>query len=249
MIRTRRLAFALATALSLAACGSTPPQITVHTEKAAPDLRRMEVSGTATMQVSPDCADLTMTLSHRAMRPGAAVGEVRARQEALVAALRKLGVEDGDLALSTLGVQPAYEWIDKRNVLRGYDARITLTVTTRSFDRLGALLEAGADAGATEMSSQFRRSDLAALKKKVREQALLAARDKAQQSATTLGFSLGRVVGVGEQSTSYLYSNAYFPRVANVETAESSSSSATIGGELQPLTLDVTVTYELPASG
>jgi uncharacterized protein YggE len=242
---------ALAAALvasSLAGCRAEAPHITVHTEKGASPAQ-MVVTGTATLQVSPDCADLTMTLSARAPRPGAAVEQVRGRQDALIAALRKLGVEDGDLKLSTLSVLPEQEWIEQRPVFKGYSARITIIATTHKFDQLGALMEAGAAAGVTEMASQFRRSDLDKLKKQVREQALVAARDKARQNASVLGIELGRVTGVAEQSNSYLYANAYFPRVANsVETA-GAPSGPSIGGELQPLTLDVTVTYDLPEHG
>jgi len=245
----RNVAFALSTitaAGSLAACRNEPPQIILHAEKDAVHPGQMVVTGTATLQVSPDCADLTMTLNGDAMRPGAAVDKLQKQELLLIAGLKKLGLEEADVKLSTLSIEPVYEWIAQRNVFKGYAARITLTATTKKFELIGPMMEAGADAGVTQMSSQFRRSDLDALKKQVREQALIAAREKAKQTATTLGIHLGRVSGVNEQSSSYLYSNAYFPRVANSQATINDSSPIALGAELQPLTLDITVTYDLP---
>jgi uncharacterized protein len=246
----RTLVFALTTtaaAGSLVACRSAPPTVIVHTaEKADPAARQMTVTGTATMQIAPDCADLTMTLTGESMRPGPAVDKVRKQQDALLAALRKIGLEDSQLKLSTLGIEPVYEWTQSKQIFKGYVARITLTATTKQFEQIGPMMEAGADAGATQMSSQFRRSDLDDIKRKVREQALLAAKAKAEQTASTLGITLGKVTAVNEASASYLYSNAYFPRLANMTVQDTSAPAiVALGAELQPLTLDINVTYEL----
>lgn len=249
--RLRSLALALTTATAggaLVACKSDPPQIVVHTDKSdRVDPGQMTVTGTATIQISPDCADLTMTLTGDAMRPGAAVDKVTAQEKVLVASLKKLGLEEADLKLSTLGIEPVYEWIGNSNVFKGYAARITLTATTRRFELIASIMEAGADAGVKQMSSQFRRSDLDELKAQVREKALVAARTKAKQTADVLGIHLGRVAAVSEGSSSYLYANAYFPaaRVANVTEAIDNSSPVALGAELQPLTIDVTVSYQL----
>ena len=60
--------------------------------------------------------------------------------------------------------------------------------------------------------------------------------------------SLGRITTIAEQSPSPLYTSAYFSRAAaNVVTAE--AAAAPLAGEAQALTLDVTVTYDLPARG
>jgi uncharacterized protein YggE len=242
-----RLAAALlaATLATTAACSAPPPAVTVVADKASVG-QGLTVTGTATLMVSPDCADLTMTITANAPRPGAAVKDAQARQVALVGALRRLGAADADITLSTVAIAPHTEWIEQRTVPRGYDARITLTVTTRKLDQIAALMEAGADAGVTEMSSQLRRSDLESLKKKVRDQALVAARDKARQTAATLELALGRITTIAEQSPSPLYSGAYFARAANTVSAEAAPQP--LAGEAQALTIDVTVTYDLPAA-
>ena len=96
------------------------------------------------------------------------------------------------------------------------------------------------------MSSQFRRSDLADLKKKVREMALTAAKDKAAQTAKALGIDLGRVVSVAESPNGQMWGSQYFPNVAM--TADKTPSPVSIGGAMQPLTLDITIGFELAKS-
>ena len=223
--------------LALTACHDTK----VVLPQSLPQPGQMTVTGTATLEVSPDCADLTMTLSSDDVKPGVATQHVQAEENDLVAGLEKLGVEGADLKLSYLTLEPVYDegWLH----IRTYRAQITVTATTKDFGKIATIMEAGATAGATQMSSAFRRSDLPELKKKVREMALTAAKEKAQQTAGVLGIKLGRISSVAENTGGQMWSNAYFPQVSNM--AATQAASGTLGGSRQPLTLDVTIGYEL----
>ncbi len=223
--------------LALTACHDTK----VVMPQSLPQPGQMTVTGTATLEVSPDCADLTMTLSSDDAKPGAATQHVEAEENTLVAALQKLGVEGVDLKLSYLTLEPVYDesWLH----IRTYRAQITVTATTHDFGKIASIMEAGATAGATSLSSAFRRSDLPELKKKVREMALTAAKEKAQQTAKALDIKLGRITSVAENVGGSMWSSAYFPQVSNM--AQSQAAPTTLGGALQPLTLDVTIGYEL----
>jgi uncharacterized protein YggE len=127
---------------------------------------------------------------------------------------------------------------------------MTITATTKKFDQIASMMEAGANAGATSMSSQFRRSDLPELKKKVREMALRAAKEKAELTAKTLGISLGRVTSIAETPAGYMWGATYFPNFVVNEAAQApaASQNVTLGGALQPLTLDVQIGFELAKS-
>jgi len=209
----------------------------------------MSVTGTATLEVVPDCADLTMTISSDGAKPVDATSSVHAKEAALVDALGHLGIEKSDIKLSYLTLDPVYEntpegWQIK---VHNYRAAIVVTATTHDFGKIAPMMEAGADAGATSMSSAFRRSDLADLKKKVRDMAIAAARDKAEQTAHDLGIRLGRITAVAEAPTGQMWGNAYFPQVANeMRAMPSGAGNVTLAGALQPLTLDVSISFELP---
>lgn len=245
----RTLATLAITVPLIAAAGcneSTPRVIAIPTPSELAKPGTMTVTGSATLEVSPDCADLTLTISADGVQPGVATRTLQGKQQQLVAALAKLGVADSDVKLSYLTMNPIYEpnptgWAQLR--VHTYRAEITVTATTHQFEKIGDIMDAGANAGVTAMSTAFRRSDLPQLKKKVRDMALAAAKDKAKQTADALGIKLGRVVTVGEAANGSMWGNAYFPQVANNEARVTSPGA--LGGTLQPLTLDITVGYEL----
>jgi uncharacterized protein YggE len=228
----------LASLASVASACHSDPQILALPGSDLAKPGQMTVTGTATLEISPDCADLTMTLSSEAKRPGLATTDVQTKQGALVAALAKLGVEHENLKLSGLALNPVYT---EHGELRGYRADITVTATTHDFGKIGSLMEAGADAGATSMSSAFRRSDLPELKKKVRDMAIAAARDKAKQTADALGIKLGRIVTVVENPGGPLWGPSNY--VGNEFQVR--NAGTTLGGSLQALTLDVAIGFEL----
>ncbi|MEO8840570.1 MAG: SIMPL domain-containing protein [Kofleriaceae bacterium] len=202
----------------------------------------MTVTGSATLEVSPDCADLTMTISSDNLKPGAAVAAVDTKETGLVAVLTKQGVAPNDMKLSLVSLEPVYETNLYPLVIHAYRAQITVTATTRDFAKISALMEAGSDAGAIQMSSQFRRSDMPELKKKVRDMALAAAKEKAKQTAGALEISLGRIVSVGENAGGAMWNQSYVPQNA---VARDNSSGTTLGGTMQNLSLDVTIGYQL----
>lgn len=241
-----RLALA-ASLLSIPACAdrSTPQVVAVP----AVELEKpgtMTVTGTAVLDISPDCADLTMTIAGEGGRPGEAAAAVQKQQQGLVLALKKIGVEGSDLKLSYLRLDPVYAQTPlgiATPKITGYRAEVTVTATTKRFEQVGPIMEAGANAGASSMSSQFRRSDLPELKKQVREMALKAAKEKAAQTAKVLGIELGRIVTVAETPNGTMWGSAYFPQVANEAVAR--PAAGTLGGVLQSLTLDITIGFEL----
>jgi len=245
--RLAALLFASSLATSLAACADRAPQV-IHLQAAPTEIDRpgvMSVNGQATLEVSPDCADLTITISSDNIKPGSAVKALDAKKLALIAALQKIGVENGQVKLSNLQLDPMYEpnregWALLK--IRTYRAQIIVTATTRDFTKIAAMMDAAAESGATATSTAFRRSDLAELKKKVRTMALEAAKAKAQQTADALGIKLGRITSVGENQGGYMWSSQYFP---NAASSMDSSAAIVLGGSLQPLTLDVVIAYEL----
>lgn len=253
MLKKTLAALALATSLTTVAACHDREVIAVQAapEKLAPSQPGvMTVTGQATLEVSPDCADLTITLTSDSLRTSVATKDLDAKKQALIAALTKVGVELKDIKLSTLTIDPIYEpnkdgWAQIK--VHTYRAQITVTATTRDFGKIADILDAAGNAGASSMSTQFRRSDLPEQKKKVREMALKAAKEKAEQTAATLGIKLGRITSVQENAGGYMWNATYFPQAVNNSAAviDNSLAGVALGGSLQPLTLDVVIGYEL----
>ena len=241
---TKLLAPALL-ALSLTACSDRTPQVIAVPQAQVVNPGLMTVTGTATLEVSPDCADLTMTLSSDAARPGVAAAALAQKQKDVIAAMNKLGIESKSMKVSQLTLNPIYkDW--PQITVATYRAEITITATTKQFDQIAPMMEAGANAGATTMSSQFRRSDLPALKKQVREMALEAAKEKAELTAKALGIELGRITTIAETPAGHLWSSHLYPNyIGNVGATAAAAQSSSLAASLQPLTLDITIGFEL----
>jgi uncharacterized protein YggE len=236
-------------ATSLAACSDRTPQVIAVPQVA--DVAKpgvMTINGSAMLEVSPDCADLTMTLTADGGKAGIAAGALAKKQQQIIDAMKALGIEGSQLKISYVSFETIYkDWQQTRIIT--YRASMTITATTKKFDQIAAMMEAGANAGATSMSSQFRRSDLPELKKKVREMALRAAREKAELTAKTLGVSLGRVMSVAETPAGQMWHSTYFPNFVANEAAQAPALAAVaLGGALQPLSLDVQIGFELGKS-
>jgi uncharacterized protein YggE len=249
---TKSLA-ALVLASSLATlgtgCGDRAPHI-IQVPAQKPDAPQrpgqMTVTGQATLELSPDCADVSITINVEHDKTSVAVKQLEQKKVAMLAALAKAGIENGKVKLSSLGIDPVYAVNGQgypTSFVRTYKAQITVIATTKDFAKISDIMDAGASAGATSMSTQYRRSDLAEQKAKVRDMALAAAKAKAEQTAKALGIKLGRVVSVGENAGGYMWGSQYFP--SNSMATMDAQTAITLGGALQPLTLDVTVGFEL----
>lgn len=234
-------------ALGLYACN--PPAPEVHITPPAPAAPvpaagvpgTFTVVGTATLEVEPERAELLVTVSSTAARPGEATKAARAKQAKLMKSLGALGIEEQDIRLSHLAITQLWDY--ERQRVTGYQASIQVTASTKDFDELGPMMDAAADAGATNMSSSFV-ADLVPLKKKVREMALAAAREKAEQMTQALGVTLGKVTALGENTGAgwmYYGENG----LANAVDLVPSKLVSSTTGTLQPLTLSVSVTYTL----
>src|SRR3954467_7207818 len=77
--------------LSVLAAACQRPVIAVA-PATPPNPGLMTVTGTSTLEVSPDCADLTMTISADHVRAGAATAAVTKEEGDLVAALTSRGI-------------------------------------------------------------------------------------------------------------------------------------------------------------
>jgi uncharacterized protein YggE len=202
----------------------------------------MSVSGTATLEIVPDTADMHITLTAELPRPKQAAKAVRAKQQALQTALHGVGLAADDVALSYLSISPVYD--PHSGALVDYEASITVTASTHDFDRLAELMEVAADAGATSTSTEFRVADLATLKKKVRDQALAALKAKADQTASALSLKLGRITTVAENQGGEAWGWNGSLTVANSMSYEPRTQTGA-KADAQSLTLTVTATYEL----
>lgn len=178
---------------SLALAAATPS----HAEQLPPP--HVSVSGHGEVSATPDRARLRLGVTQLAPDVHRAQDAVNAVVRSTVAAARKLGARDDDIATSALSVQPEYVWDDeaREQKLSGYRVTRDIEITVRELDRLGDYLLAATGAGINQMQPPVLESSRA---EDLGRQALVAAakdaRARAALLAGTLDASLGRALSI-----------------------------------------------------
>lgn len=163
---------------------------------------RVVVSGDALVQARPDTAMISVAVVTQAQTALAAQQENARRSEAMVRALKAAAGAGAEVETSGYSLQPQYTYRENQTpLIRGYEARNTVTVTLGDLSKVGPVIDAATAAGANNIDSlsfTLRRDEPA------RDQALAAATRealrKAQVMAVALGGRVGRIVEVQEAS-------------------------------------------------
>jgi uncharacterized protein YggE len=231
--------------LLTAACSTAPRVVAVPMEAPPDPPGTYTVTGTATIEAVPDTADLVVVLSAERARPRDAAAAVRESQKVLTEALAQAAGKSCDVAVSQLQLAPVHELVDPRGSktrLRGYEAQLTVVITTHDFEVLPELMDLAASSGATELSSQFRVGDLPALKLAARQNAAKVARQKAEALTEVLGVTLGPVRAIEERSGE-AWDGANERNFA--QSYREAAPEEGIHGVAEEITVTVTVTYDL----
>lgn len=234
--------------LCLTACTPTPPQVILNPQistGSAPAPDRLVVDGHAKLSLRPDCLDLLLTLSSEKPRADQAIAEVNRQREEFLKLIKPLALAPEDLALGLVSLTPLYQYesYTSRSTVYAYRAEIEIVATLHDFGRIGELAQYAADAGAGRMYTRFRSTELTKYKARVREMALKAAREKAEQTASALGIQLGQVASVREISTSNSWQT--YGQVENSFNALNNTQNTPLQAEAQELSLTVEVSYHL----
>jgi uncharacterized protein len=210
--------------------------------------RTLAVTGTAEVSVQPDICYISFGVE--TFHKKSAREAYRANNElmnALSVAVKAVGIEPKDLQTSSFTVTPQYHYEDAahQRVFDGYRVYQSLDANVRVLDKASAVLDAGMDAGATQVNNvTFAVENPKKYTADARVEAVKAAQAKAQTMADLAGVRLGKPISISESEPGgynqyYAQSNVAFERAAGGEDTPS----------LQPgqfkLTRTVYITYEI----
>ena len=154
-------------------------------------------SGEAT--VAPDLAVVSFAVSGSGKQLAPTRDDVNKRSSSVLAAIRGLGVADGDLNAPDVDIHPEYDY-RKGQRLTGYRVVRQMTARVRDLDGLGDVLDGLVAAGANEVhGAQMSASDPSAAEHEALRAAITAARAKAQALAEAGGVTLGTLERVEEE--------------------------------------------------
>jgi uncharacterized protein len=210
--------------------------------------RTLAVTGTAEVSVKPDICYVSFGVETLHKKSAKEAYRTNAEiMNALSAAVKAVGIEPKDMQTSSFAVTPQYHY-DKDNqhrVFDGYRVYQSLDVNVRVLEKASAVLDAGMDAGATQVNSvNFAVENPKKYTADARVEAVKAAAAKAQSMADLTGVKLGKPISISESEPNgygqyYAQSNVTLDRTMAGEDTPS----------LQPgqfkLTRTVYITYEV----
>ena len=150
------------------------------------------VSGTGSVSVSPDVADLRLGVAIARPTVDAARAQASTTMEAILAAILGAGVARHDVRTAMLSLQPRYDYRDgTAPTLVGYELSNVVEVTIRDLERVGDVVDGTLKAGATSMDSlSFRVADPAPAEREARVAAMAGARLRAEVLAAAAGLTI-----------------------------------------------------------
>lgn len=189
------LALSLCSAAPLAAQAGAAPGSGQYFREPVPT-----ISGSASSEVkfTPDRATVRISVQTRATTAAAAASENATKQNAVLAALRSLGLPNDQLSTADYSVTPEYRYEQNKSpVLTGYTVTNTILADVRDLKLLGKVLDASLSNGANMVSSlDFYASNTDAARQKAVGEAVAKARAEAEVAARAAGGELGGLISL-----------------------------------------------------
>jgi hypothetical protein len=200
------------------------------------------ISAEGKVTALPDIATIPIGVQTEKKKVSEAQAENSTKMNAIVAKLKELGVAAEDIKTANYSIWPQYDWVNGRQIERGYQVSQNVDVKIRNLDRIGQVLAAAGELGANQVGGvTFTIDDPEDLRQQARLKGLGAAKAKAQALADAAGVKLGKVVGFSESSgwqPPVLYGKAYEALGAGGGTPDVQPGS-------QDVVVTVSVIYEI----
>jgi len=164
-------------------------------------LTRVMVAGDSIVQAQPDTAILTVSVVTQNRAAIQAQQENAAKTDAVVGVLKTVAGAGAEVKTSGYSVQPQRVYKEGQPpTITGYEVRNSVTVTTSDLNKLGAIIDAAAQAGSNDISgiAFTLRQDRPARDRALGE-ATQEAVGKARMIANALGGRVVRIVEVQEE--------------------------------------------------
>jgi uncharacterized protein YggE len=197
----KKITLTLAAALALAAPLSAQPA--AREGAAEPVVPVLSVQGSGSSRVDPDEATVRLGVLAQAPTAQAVMQQVNQTANAILAAVRKLGVPEKDIQTSELNLSPVYaqEAPERGGEPRisGYQASNVVSIRLTKLDLVGPVVDAGLGAGANRLDGVvFGLQNDEAARADALTRAAAAARAKAAALAKALNVRLAGIVEVVE---------------------------------------------------
>lgn len=202
------------------------------------------ISAEGKVTALPDIATISVGVQTENKAVSAAQQENTAKMNAIIEKIKSFGVAADDIKTSNYSIYPQYDYVNGRQIERGYMVTQNADVKVRNLDTIGEILAAVGDLGANQVGGVFFTIDEPEeLRQQARLKALETAKKKAQALADAAGVRLGKVVGFSENE-GFVPSPPSYARDAALGLGGGGSAPSIQSGS-QDVIVNVTVLYEI----
>ncbi len=214
-------------------------------QQACPPPKLVKTTGTAEVKVTPDRVVMQLGVERQSSKASSARAAVSSTSRKILAALKGLGIEEKDIQTAYLLLQPEIHY-QKGVRITTFTANQSLSVTIRDLSKLDDVMDSVIAAGGNQIDGiEYQSSELRKYKDQARDEAVKAAKEKAEALARGLGNQIGKTYSIEEvQQAEGSYS--YLGGLAANTTFERSRSGgpSTAPGELT-VKASVIVSFDL----
>jgi len=151
----------------------------------------MTVEGKGQITVKPDQAKLTIGVVTENPQVQIAQQENAMISKRVIKALKQIGIEENAIKTSIYSVQPRYDYVDGKSILKGYEVEHQLEVTVKDLSKVGTVYDVAIKNGANRSGGvQFSVTNPDAYYREALKRAVHNAREKAEGLAQTIGATL-----------------------------------------------------------
>jgi len=207
----------------------------------------IQVSGYGELTVVPDLATLRLGITAQEDSVAKAQAAASKAMNQVMAVLKGHGLADKDIQTQYFSISQMTRWDPNtsQEIVIGYEVSNIVSAKIRDLDKVGAIIDAVADAGGNLTRIQgvsFSVEDPTSYYKELREKAMTDAQEKAEQIAEFYGITLGKPTHISEESTPIPpIWDVYYRSVAGAGEIAPTPISA---GETE-LSLSIYVTYAI----
>ena len=202
------------------------------------------INGEGKVSGQPTLAQVSLGLYSEGMDVPKVQEANATKVNAIIAAMKQLGISGDDLQTANYSIQPKYQYTDGNQIIVGYTVSQSVNVKVRDLTKVGAVVSKAGELGANQVNGvTFTIDEPSDLEQQARAEAIDDARKKADELARAMGVTIVRIVTFSETSGTPTPPPMYAFRDA------AGAAPAPVAPDIQPGSLDVTsnvsVTFEI----
>lgn len=215
--------------------------------------RTITVSGTTSVNATPDTAELSLGIVAEATDASTAQKNAAQTVEAVTEALEELGIDSDSITTEDVYLNPQYDYSSSTEKIVGYQMNVSMMVKDLSIEEAGTAIGVATTAGANRVQGvSYYCSNYDELYQEALAQALAAAETKARGMAEASGDTLGVALNVTEGYESQAYRNESAGKLAagaiTEDAAVDSDGGPALGLDPGAVQIRATVTVEYAVS-